>query len=140
MRRGSTRPGTPDLFSTAPVQEPSTLFATIAKSADKKTAVASPSSRYVLPKDLAAAIKQLNDAELDKLFAAARAEQERRGRKPVEASSNKRQGELMRATLTPSKINAVRAAFRAGIKPSQIARQFGISQTDVRKVLAGGSR
>ena len=34
-----------------------------------------------------------------------------------------------------TQINAVRAAFKAGIKPSQIARQFGISQSDVRKVL-----
>jgi hypothetical protein len=33
-------------------------------------------------------------------------------------------------------INAVRAAFNAGIKPPLIARQFGISQLDVRKVLA----
>ena len=30
----------------------------------------------------------------------------------------------------------VRAAFKAGIKPSLIARQFGISQSDVSKVLA----
>jgi hypothetical protein len=30
----------------------------------------------------------------------------------------------------------VRAAFKAGIKPSLIARQFSISQSDVKKVLA----
>jgi hypothetical protein len=35
---------------------------------------------------------------------------------------------------------AVRAATKAGIKPSQIARQFGISQSDVRKVLASDGR
>jgi DNA-binding transcriptional regulator LsrR (DeoR family) len=33
-------------------------------------------------------------------------------------------------------VNAVRAAFKAGVKPSQIARQFGLSQSDVRKALA----
>jgi hypothetical protein len=38
--------------------------------------------------------------------------------------------------LTRGQINAVRAAFKAGIKPTLIARQFGISQSDVRKVLA----
>jgi hypothetical protein len=38
--------------------------------------------------------------------------------------------------LAPGKLNAVRAAFKAGVKPSQIARQFGLSQSDVRKVLA----
>jgi DNA invertase Pin-like site-specific DNA recombinase len=39
-------------------------------------------------------------------------------------------------SLTRGQINAVRAAFKAGIKASLIARQFGISQSDVRKVLA----
>ena len=38
--------------------------------------------------------------------------------------------------LTKGKLNAVRAAFKAGVKPSAIARQFGISQSDVRKALA----
>src|SRR4029077_4140143 len=37
--------------------------------------------------------------------------------------------------LTPGKLNAVRAAFKAGLKPSQIARQFRISHSDVRKAL-----
>jgi transposase-like protein len=34
------------------------------------------------------------------------------------------------------KLNAVRGAFKAGVTPSRIARQFGISQSDVRKALA----
>jgi hypothetical protein len=34
------------------------------------------------------------------------------------------------------KLNAVRAAFKAGVKPSQIAWQFGLAQADVRKALA----
>jgi transposase-like protein len=38
--------------------------------------------------------------------------------------------------LTPSKVNAVRAAFKAGVKTSQIARQFGLSKADVQNVLA----
>jgi transposase-like protein len=38
--------------------------------------------------------------------------------------------------LTPGKLSAVRAAFKAGVRPSKIAKQFGISQSDVRKVLA----
>ena len=41
-------------------------------------------------------------------------------------------------SLTTGKLNAVRAAFKAGVKPSAIARQFGISQSDVRKALAQG--
>jgi hypothetical protein len=38
--------------------------------------------------------------------------------------------------LTRGQINAVHAAFKAGVTPSRIARQFGISQANVRKVLA----
>ncbi len=122
MRNRDTRSRTPDLFSAQSAREPVSV------------SPASP-TRHVLPKDLPNSIKQLSDGELERLLAAALAEQKHRGRK-VEAFSNKRQAELVRVTLTPSKINAVRAAFKAGIKPSQIARQFGISRTDVQKVLA----
>ncbi|MEJ2376949.1 MAG: hypothetical protein P8Y71_16555 [Pseudolabrys sp.] len=66
------------------------------------------------------------------------AEQKVRGKKPEKTFSDKRQVELAGVTLTPSKMNAVRAAFKAGFRPSQIARQFGLSQTDVRKVLTSG--
>jgi hypothetical protein len=38
--------------------------------------------------------------------------------------------------LTPAELNAVRAAFKVGVKPLQIARQFGWSQSDVRQALA----
>jgi hypothetical protein len=43
-------------------------------------------------------------------------------------------------SLTTGKLNAVRAAFKAGVRPSSIARQFGISQSDVRKALATEGR
>jgi len=39
-------------------------------------------------------------------------------------------------SLTIGKLNAVRAAFKAGVTPSKIAKQFGIPQSDVRKVIA----
>ena len=38
--------------------------------------------------------------------------------------------------LTQGRINAVRAAFKAGVKPSTIARQFGISPSAVKEALA----
>jgi DNA invertase Pin-like site-specific DNA recombinase len=37
-------------------------------------------------------------------------------------------------------MNAVRATFKAGVKPSMIARQFGISQSEVRKAIASDDR
>jgi predicted transcriptional regulator len=45
--------------------------------------------------------------------------------------------ETVAVPLTQGKLNAVRAAFKAGVTPSRIARQFGISQGNVRKALAG---
>jgi hypothetical protein len=94
--------------------------------------------RHVLPKDLPAAVKQLDDQELDRLLAAVLAEQKRRGRKPGQAVEPPDMRRIEPATvhLTPGKLNAVRAAFKVGVKPSQIARQFGLSQSEVRKALA----
>jgi predicted transcriptional regulator len=34
-------------------------------------------------------------------------------------------------------LNAVRAAFKAGVTPAKIAREFGISRSDVKRALAG---
>jgi hypothetical protein len=101
-------------------------------------ATAASLRRHLLPNDLAAAIKQLDDRELDRLQAAVLAEQKRRGRKSSVSiqTPNKQRTEVTDLHLTPGKLNAVRAAFKAGVKPSQIARQFGLSQSDVRKALA----
>jgi hypothetical protein len=141
-RAASSRTGsmTPDLFSTAsarvrlpPPNPPPSLRAT----ADAPTA---SFKRHVLPKDLPAAIRQLDDKELDRLLKAAVAERRRRGRKPavsVEPPDRPPRMEAVAFPLTPGKMNAVRAAFKVGVKPSQIARQFGLSQSDVRKALAG---
>ena len=96
---------------------------------------AASSPRHILPSDLPAAIKHLNDQELDQLQAVVMAEQLRRGKKPPLPEKTK-QIEAAAVSLTPSKLNAVRAAFKAGVRPSKIAKQFGIPQSDVRKVIA----
>jgi len=86
-------------------------------------------------------MKTLTDQELDQLIAAASAEQQRRGRKSLvsDESSRKQRVEEVAPPLTSGKLNAVRAAFKAGVTPSRIARQFGISQSDVRKALTGNA-
>ncbi|MFY9953935.1 hypothetical protein [Bradyrhizobium sp.] len=123
-RTGSTE--TPDLFSTASPEE-------TASRAPKPTA----SLRHALPKDLPAAIKYLNDQELEQLFAAVIAEQQRRGKKQTApGKSLSKRVEEPSTTLTIGKLNAVRAAFKAGVTPSKIAKQFGIPRADVRKVIA----
>jgi hypothetical protein len=109
--------------------------------------------RHVLPNDLPKAVRHLDDRELDLLITASLEEAERRGRlvpnlqankpdesakkqlSPTAKSSPRRPVESAPVSLTRGQLNAVRAAAKAGIKPSVIARQFGISQSDVRKVL-----
>jgi predicted DNA binding protein len=83
------------------------------------------------------AVRHLNDQELDQLLSAVIAEQKRRGKKLSAEISRKQRVETAAAVhLTQGKLNAVRAAYKAGVTPSRIARQFGISQSDVRKALA----
>jgi DNA invertase Pin-like site-specific DNA recombinase len=78
--------------------------------------------------------------ELDRLLSAVIAEQKRRGKKLATAISQPRRAQVVTAApLTRGKLNAVRAAFKAGVTPSRIARQFGISQSDVRKALASNT-
>ena len=129
-RIGST--ATPDLLSSASPQE------TPSRSPNP-TANAVP--RHVLPNDLPTAIKHLSDQELDQLLTAVTAEQQRRGKKPAtpDKAPSKRV-EAQSVSLTPGKLNAVRAVFKAGVTPSKIAKQFGIPQADVRKVIASVGR
>src|SRR5215813_11871020 len=160
---------TADLFQAAGVQEfcrthtPACLTSA-QRSAAAVSGAEKLSSRHVLPRDLSNALKQLDDGELDRLFEATRHELQRRGRLPTstpairstthmgteqrasdqstttEESPERRQPEEPNVALTPGQVNAVRATFKAGITPTRIARQFGISQSDVRKVLASESR
>jgi hypothetical protein len=100
-----------------------------------------------LPQDLAGALKRLDDEEIGALLAAVTTEAKRRGRRPLEKPAADAKPQRRRETgedgvgsLTTGKLNAVRAAFKAGVKPSAIAKQFGISQSDVRKALAQDTR
>src|SRR3990170_8269015 len=140
MVSGRTRPIEPDLFSTASLREPSSPGANPPRNAPSTTdAATAPSSpRYLLPKDLPSGIKQLTDQEFDRLVAAVLVEQKRRGREPPVSRKTSRKPPIKEAwpPLPLAKLNAVRAAFKAGVTPSRIARQFGISQSDVRKALA----
>src|SRR5690348_9538192 len=85
-------------------------------SLDESRKVEAPSSRQVLPKDLNAAMKQLSDQELDRLVSAALEERSRRStvseKKPSEAKDKQ-----FSNFLPQGKLNAVRAAFKAGVTP-----------------------
>ena len=163
MPLSRTQQQTADLFQAAGAQE-SCRTHTPARltSAQQSAAVVSGaeklSSRHVLPRDPSNALKQLDDGELDRLFAATQRQvaasspvirsttnmgREQRAwdqSTTTEESPNRRQPEEPNVALTQGQVKAVRATFKAGITPTRIARQFGISQSDVRKVLASESR
>jgi hypothetical protein len=141
MGSGRNQSIKPDLFSTA--QQPpetSALSASEQKSpplhTDEPAAAASQS--YALPTNLPSALSHLDDDQLNRLLSAVIGELKRRGRKlsvSVEPSRKQWTKEVA-PPLAQGKLNAVRAAFKAGITPSRIARQFGISLSNVRKALA----
>jgi hypothetical protein len=121
---------TPDLFSVEPVKA-------VAPPVSPNRADPAPYARPMLPKDLAGALKHLGDTEFDALLAAITTEGERRGRlNPTRGKAPKMRQTEDASRLTSGQLNAVRAAFKAGVKPSAIARQFRISQSEVRKALA----
>jgi hypothetical protein len=113
--------------------------------------------RHVLPENLEHAVKQLTDDELTQLIGVALKEAKRRGKLPLqiegsaqpsrptetvqkrqstERTTSRKQINVAEVKLSTGKLNAVRAAFKAGVTPSRIARQFGISQANVRKAIA----
>jgi hypothetical protein len=138
---------TPDLFAALPTAKPPELPAAPVLEAEP---AARP--RHLLPKDLAGALERLGDAEVDSLLAAVTAEARRRGRPTPTSPTGRPKAEARSeprsaapadggaGSLTTGKLNAVRAPFKAGVKPSAIARQFGISQSDVRRALADEGR
>ena len=125
---------TPDLFPTA----------TDSASPAPKATTESEPRRYILPKNLRNAVKHLSDSELDLMHAATLEELKHRGRTPKSVETDlpahpdltkiesppTKTAKLNAAevSLTRGQVNAVRSAFKAGITPSRIAREFGLSQ------------
>jgi hypothetical protein len=143
-----------------PQQAPPDLFADVERRSSSAGAkspakISEPKHRYILPHNLAGALERLSDAEFEKLAAAISKEQRRRNlpisqrratpdvdvSPKVPAPSGKAELKPKRKTadplpLTQARINAIRAAFKAGVKPTLIARQFGVSQAAVREALS----
>jgi hypothetical protein len=127
------QPTIPDLFAPVAAENPPT--APIRASQAERP-------QYRLPTNLPAALAQLKNADLDDLLNAVIDEAARRGRMPKSlttpptACRPRQTAPTPDPGLTRGQVNAVRSAFKAGVKPSVIARQFGIAQSDVRKTLA----
>ena len=143
MVSGRIRPIEADLFSTASLREAPSPAADPPPKASSTTdaATAASAQRHLLPKDLARAISHLSDQEFDRLLAAVLAERKRRGKKlpGSRKTTRKPASKEIGPPLTLAKLNAIRAAFKAGVTPSRIARRFGIAHADVRKALASGT-
>src|ERR1019366_6678847 len=141
MSSGSNPATKSDPFSAQQSPDTSSTSASEPKSSPLRTdepAAAAPSS-YALPTNLPSALRHLDDDQLDRLLAAVLAERQARGGKKLSVSDEplrKQRNKEVAPPLALGKLNAVRAAFKAGVTPSRIARQFGISQSDVRKALA----
>ncbi len=152
--RDPTKQPAPDLFPTATVGDP---FASSKLPAAKATTNVAP-RRHILPKGLPNAVKLLSDRDLDLMLAAILGEIKRRGRqspgietdlqtlrdrfdvrpdsiKKKSAATQQRRTVETEVPLTRGQMNAVRAADKAGITPSRIARQFGLSQSSVWNAL-----
>ena len=92
---------------------------------------------YQLPSNLPSALSHLDNDQLERLLMAVKVELERRGKiapidKQLSENLLQKEGAL---PLAFGKLNAIRAAFKAGVKPSAISKQFGVSQTDVHRAL-----
>jgi hypothetical protein len=126
--------------SPVPAGQPSPVSSSGHSSAapSHETEIASP-LRYVLPKDVDEAVRHLDDQQLDRLVSAALEERDRR-KKPFVHDKSQRKAEAVSPPLPQGKLNAVRAAFKAGVTPTRIAREFGISRSDVQKALAGDAK
>lgn len=132
-----------DLFSEQQSPDTSSSPASETKSSPLRTdqTSAASSQSYALPENLPSALGYLDDDQLDRLLAAVLAEQRRRGKK-VSVSDKSPRKALVKVVAPPlpqGKLNAIRAAFKAGFTPSRIARQFRISKSDVKKALASDS-
>jgi hypothetical protein len=144
MGSSRTQSTTPDLFSTASGKmplSPSVNSPPSSLTADDGGAAKSPF--YTLPTNLPSAIRHLDNDQLERLLAAVIGELTQRGKKlPKSAESSRKQRTKVVAPppLAQGKLNAVRAAFKAGVTPSRIAREFGISHADVRKALASDGK
>ena len=135
------RSTTSDLFSTASATVPLSPVNTPPSSSTTDDGAATASSpSYALPTNLPSALSHLDDDQLDRLLAAVIGELNRRGKKLAVYPSRKLPIKEVAAPLAQGKMNAIRAAFKAGITPFRIAKQFGVSQADVRKALAGDEK
>ena len=140
MPRRSRDAARPDLFELGAA--PKTPVA------PTQTSRATPS--VLLPSHLKASLAILNDRDFELLLVEMMKEAGRRGDRvkfldaptnatnPANMPSNNQRKAPSTDHIPIANANFVRAAFKAGVKPTAIARQFGLSQAAVRELLKEG--
>ena len=106
-----------------------------------------PRQRVVLPNDLSASLRYLDDSDLQRLLAAANTEIDRRKQGISTADASQvaamtpcpsvppRDERTNIAEIPEGKANLIRASFGAGLKPATIARTFGVPISLVNRVI-----
>jgi len=143
------KPEGPDLFAFAAVRGDEPRLAEPAAPARVETAAVSDLAAIV--GQLLAGVDRLPDSDLLRLVSALGAEAERRGLtqtrtadEPAEKSgarlkpSSAPPRKSGAASIPTSKANAIRAALEAGVKPGVVARQFGVSIAQIKKLFDAG--
>ncbi len=101
-------------------------------------------AKILLPTDLERSLAVLDDSEFARLLAGVNLEAARRNRRLQPVAKPKAQAAVAEAPrsktdaaqgVTSAKASLVRAAIRAGVKPTAIARQFGLSKAAINAVL-----
>ena len=138
MGNARIRLSVPDLFSTAARELTSSELVPATLPAGRPEQTTPALVRYALPADLSGSLGQLDNQQFERLLLAVLDEQKRRGgnkHRNADRSESRPKTEVTNLTLPKGKLRAIHAAYRAGVRPAQIARHFGVSQGDVRKVL-----
>ena len=91
-----------------------------------------------LPANLDRSLRHLDDRDLNRLLEAATAEARRRGLPAGRAAAGKARGKP--APVTTGQETLILTAFKAGLKPAAIAREFRLSRAQVEDVLAGAGK
>ena len=94
---------------------------------------------YLLPADLPKALTGLSSDELETLLNAVQSEQKRRSvsadsQSTTYSANQKSDPNPGRPRI--GKVNAIRAALKAGVTPATVARQFGVTKAIVAEVAA----
>jgi hypothetical protein len=95
----------------------------------------------MLPRNLTETLKRLEDGDLETLQRAVNAEVKRRrstkqAASPVQPPAGQSDSSDGMNEVPTGKVNLIRASYRAGMKPSAVARTLRVSLTLVNRVLS----